>query len=184
MASSRRVSSSRTAAVVSPKESPLAWLRSRKDKDGQPLISDAEFAAGERLRADYTFAQLGPRITADWSLLLTSGGGRHARADHSADISDAVAAAQERVRRALIAAGPELSGLLLDVCCHLQGLERVEERQAWPKRSGKYFLRIALRQLARHYGILSDHDPRAAAPRAINHWGAEGYKPESGRSEV
>ena len=52
-------------------ESPLAWLARRKDKDGRPLISDAEFSAGEKLRADFWFAQMTPRVTANWSLLLS-----------------------------------------------------------------------------------------------------------------
>jgi hypothetical protein len=32
-------------------ESPLGWLTSRKDRNGRPLISDHQYAAGERLRA-------------------------------------------------------------------------------------------------------------------------------------
>ena len=33
-------------------ESPLAWLRRRKDKDGQPMISAAEFEAGSTSTCD------------------------------------------------------------------------------------------------------------------------------------
>jgi hypothetical protein len=29
------------------REGPLAWLHRRKDKKGRPLISEAQFAAGE-----------------------------------------------------------------------------------------------------------------------------------------
>jgi enamine deaminase RidA (YjgF/YER057c/UK114 family) len=160
-------------------ESPLAWLARRKDKDGAPMISEAEFKAGERLREDFTFAQMSPNVTANWSLLLSEGSGKSGSPDHGAQLSDHVHAARERVRRALKAAGPEMADVLIDVCCFLQGLEMIERRHRWPQRSGKHFLRIALRQLARHYGILSDADPRIAAPRRINHWGAEGYRPKS-----
>lgn len=162
-------------------ESPLAWLARRKDKDGEPLISEAEFKAGERLRDDFTFAQMTPHVTANWSLLLCEGSGKRGGApDHGAELSDHVHAARERVRRALKAAGPEMADVLIDVCCYLQGLEMIERRHRWPQRSGKHFLRIALRQLARHYGILSDRDPRIMTPRRINRWGAEDYRPKSG----
>jgi len=60
-------------------ESPLAWLARRKDKDGQPMLTDAEFDAGEKLRADFWFAQMTPRVTANWSLLLSGGGGVRGR---------------------------------------------------------------------------------------------------------
>jgi hypothetical protein len=41
--------------------SPLA--AAAEHKDGQPLITDAQFTAGERLAADYHRAHLGRRIT-------------------------------------------------------------------------------------------------------------------------
>ncbi len=165
-------------AVRNLDESPLAWLARRKDKDGQPMISDIEFTAGERLRADFHFAQMTPRITANWTQLLSECGARRGSPDHGAELNDRVVAAQERVRRALKAAGPEMAGVLIDVCCYLRGLEAVEQSHRLPRRSGKYILRIALRQLARHYGILCDTGPRAGQSRAVNHWGAEGYRPK------
>ena len=58
------------------RESPLLWLRSRKDRNGRLLIDAAQFEAGERLRADYSFAQCGPRITASWSCLAPPNRGR------------------------------------------------------------------------------------------------------------
>lgn len=157
-------------------ESPLAWLARRKDKDGQPLISREQFESGERLRRDFTFALLSPRVTANWSALPSSGG----RADPpglGADMADAVAAARERVNRALAAVGPELSGILLDVCCYLKGLESLEKSAGWPQRSGKIVLVIALQQLARHYGLTgSGVAPAPGTPR-MRHWGVEDYRP-------
>jgi hypothetical protein len=56
-----------TAVVVNDAESPLAWLARRKGRDGRPMIEPAQFQAGERLRSDFTFAQLNPRMTVDWA---------------------------------------------------------------------------------------------------------------------
>jgi hypothetical protein len=47
-------------------ESPLAWLARRKGRDGQPLIEPVQFQAGERLRADFTRANLTPTVTSSW----------------------------------------------------------------------------------------------------------------------
>jgi hypothetical protein len=166
------------APVRNLAESPLAWLARRKDKDGQPLLADAEFDAGERLRADFWFAQMTPRTTANWSLLLSGGGGGKGAPDIGPDIRDSVIAAHERVKRALTAVGPDLAGVLIDVCCHLKGLEASEKASGWPQRSGKIILQIALRQLARHYGMLpaARTQPEDRAVR-VRHWGASDYRP-------
>ena len=52
--------------LVNEGESPIGWLKSRKDRNGRPLISEEQYAAGERLRADYWFAHLSPRVTSNW----------------------------------------------------------------------------------------------------------------------
>lgn len=161
-------------------ESPLAWLARRKDKAGRPLISETEFAAGERLRADFWFARLTPSVTVNWSRLMTGGGEQRGAPDCAAGLHEKQLAAQDRVRRALASAGPDLAGVLIDVCCCMKGLETVERQLGWPKRSGKLLLGVALRQLARHYGLTAEREPAAAsgdrAPR-ISHWGAPDYRP-------
>lgn len=158
-------------------ESPLAWLARRKDKDGKPLLSDAEVNAGERLRADFWFAQMTPRITANWSNVSSQAGGRRSAPGHGVELADHVIAARERVRLALATVGPELAGVLIDVCCHLKGLEVTEKSSGWPQRSGKIILQIALRHLARHYGFEASGSANASRARA-SHWGTADYKPK------
>ena len=142
------------------------------------MLTDAEFDAGEKLRADFWFAQMTPRVTINWSSFLSGGGGTRGAPDIGPDIRDSVIAAHERVKRALAAVGPDLAGVLIDVCCHLKGLEASEKASGWPQRSGKIILQIALRQLARHYGMLPP-PPEAndQRPVRVRHWGASDYRP-------
>lgn len=162
------VDGARQAVTVNAAESPLAALARLKQKDGRPFLDERAFRAGERLRADFTRGQLQPRISANWEASVAAKGARNGGI---ADLTDAALAARMRVERALAAVGPELSGVLIDVCCFLKGLETVERERQWPVRSGKLMLRTALSVLARHY-----EPPQRA--RQSHRWGAEGYRPE------
>ena len=75
------------------------------------------------------------------------------------------------MRHALDAAGPEFSGLLVDVCCFLKGLEEVERERSWPPRSAKVVLQLGLGRLARHYGLQGEAHGKAKA--AVRTWLAD-----------
>ncbi len=149
--------------TVDDAESPLAWLARRRGKDGRPMIEADQLQAGERLRADFTRAQLMPRITSNWTAPVADGA-RSANAGGSAAMTDMIVAARQRVNRALGAAGPEFAGLLVDICCFLKGLEDVERERGWPPRSAKIVLQLGLDRLARHYGLSAEARGRARAP--------------------
>ncbi len=165
----------RARPVRNLSESPITWLFNRRDSDGQSLISEAQFNAAEKLRADFWFAQMTPNVTQSWNVTATIGGGRRGAPGAGVDLADNVIAAGERVRRALGAVGPEHAGILVDVCCHLKGLEDIERSAGWPRRSAKIVLGIALSALARHYGFARQESVRGG--NAVRHWGGEGYRP-------
>jgi hypothetical protein len=172
----REVDGVRRPVLVNDAESPLGWLKSRKDRNGRPLITPDQYEAGERLRADYWFAHMSPRVTSNWSALAPSERSRRAAPSNAAALRDEVIAAKERLMRALMAVGPEVSGVLVDICCELKGLEEAEKENGWPQRAGKVVLQIALTRLARHYGLIGD-DKQKPARRGMRHWGSKDYRP-------
>lgn len=157
-----------------PAESPVAWLYSRRDAAGNSLISEAQFNAGERLRADFWYGHMSPNVTQSWNASPATASGRRSAPGAGVELADNIVAAQERVRRALAAVGPELCGILIDVCCHLRGLEDAERRAGWPQRSGKIVLGVALSALARHYGLTA---PATARTSRVRHWGDGTHRP-------
>lgn len=155
------------------KESPLSGLYRAYGAGKKAWLSSAEFDAGERLRVDFEYAQLGPKITASWDPTAHLNGGKGGRRP-SQTFSDRAIGARTRMQRAIDAVGPELSGVLVDVCCFLKGMEDIERERQWPRRSAKLMLKTALSMLARHYNP-PQVSTRSSKPR---HWGQEDYRPE------
>lgn len=173
----RDVRGARRPVILNEGESPLGWLRKRKDRDGTPMIDAPQFEAGERLRAEFERGQLAPNITSKWEGAAPSRRMRRAAPSGAAGLSDAALSARQRVVRALEAVGPELAGVLIDVCCHLVGLTDAEKSRGWPQRSGKVILKLALTRLARHYGIKIAGDQAVSVRTRLRHWGAEDFRP-------
>jgi Domain of unknown function (DUF6456) len=173
----REVDGTRSSVILNEAESPLGWLKNRKDRNGKALISPQQYEAGERLRADYWFAHLSPRVTSNWSTLASSGRSRRSAPMNAAELRDEVIAAKERVMRALMAVGPEIAGVLVDICCELKGLEEAEKENGWPQRAGKVVLQIGLTRLARHYGLIREEHSEGHPVRRMRHWGSDDYRP-------
>ncbi|MFV0243565.1 MAG: DUF6456 domain-containing protein [Qingshengfaniella sp.] len=131
-------------------ESPLTALARRRDKGGNPFLSDDLVAAGERLREDFELAQMGPRVTQNWDRFL-NGGSAPMRPDSG--IAEGPREARERVGAALRALGPGLGDVVLRCCCYLEGIETTERKMGWSARSGKIVLKIALQRLQGHYEL-------------------------------
>ncbi|WP_363349743.1 DUF6456 domain-containing protein [Methylocystis echinoides] len=152
---------------------PSRLLARRKGADGRPFLDPAQIEAGERFRRDIEQAQILQRVTANWE---SSGAGARRGADAGVVVTEIALDARKRLARAYDAVGPDLAGLLTDMCGYLKGLETVESERGWPARSGKVVLKIALARLARHYGIGAAATGPARA-KSLVHWGAEDYRP-------
>ncbi|MEZ5715125.1 MAG: DUF6456 domain-containing protein [Paracoccaceae bacterium] len=128
-------------------ETPLGALARRRDRDGQPFLSDDLVAAGERLREDSRLAQI--RAAHRLQDRFLTGG-----TDEGFGPGDAMGGSRAAPRPgggALRDLGLGLGDVVLRCCCYLEGLESTEKRMGWSARSGKIVLRIALQRLKRHY---------------------------------
>ena len=132
----------RRSVTVNLAESPLAWLHARGHLD------DRLFDAGERLRADYERAQLGPNVTMRWDPVRVKTTG-----DTGLSQTERQIAAKDRFDGALREAGKGLQDILWRVVCGCESLPAAEKALEWPARSGKLVLKLALDRVADFYRI-------------------------------
>ncbi len=167
-------SADRPAVSVQEVEGPLAWLRKRRDRLGKPFMSEPQISAAERLASDFWRGGLSPRVTANWSAAAPAARTRRGAPGVGVEMSDGILLARQRFVAALDAVGPELSRILVHVCCHEVGLEEIEEAAGWPPRTARVVLDLGLTQLARHYGLLA---PERQTSGRLRHWGEADYRP-------
>jgi len=158
-------------------ESPLLRLFQRTDAKGQTYIDAKQFAAGEKLRSDYERAHLSARVVSAYAESAGSGSRHWQMSDNAVEkMTLGTLEARKRLHAAFAAVGPELSGILYQVCCIAAGFETAEAILALPPRSGKAVLALGLTRLARHYGLIRHHAPRQRD--VIAHWAMDDYRPE------
>jgi hypothetical protein len=133
----------RRRVTVNLAESPLTWLHARGH------LTDAQLAAGECLRRDYERA----RLVAPVTLPLDRVHGVHRGGGRGLNPTERQLAARERFDGALAMEGRGLSDILWRVVCAGESLAGAERALAWPARSGKLVLRIALDRVAGYYRI-------------------------------
>ena len=131
--------------VVNVAESPLSWLRARN------LVDARQFEAGERLRADYEMASLGPSVTMRWDATPMAKGRRGAPG--GMDPTMAQIEAKRRFERAIADVGRGLSDILWRIVCAGESLPMAEKAMGWPTRSGRVVLTLALDRLGDAYGL-------------------------------
>lgn len=133
------------SVTVNLAESPLSWLRARG------MIDARHYEAGERLRADYERASLGPSVTMRWDASPISKARRGA--PDPGDRTLGQVAAKRRFDAAIAAVGPGLNDVLWRVICANETLPVAEKAMGWPVRSGRVVLTLALDRLADAYGL-------------------------------
>ncbi|KLE35285.1 DUF6456 domain-containing protein [Aurantiacibacter luteus] len=130
------------SVTVNVAESPLGWLHAHGHLDARL------YDAGERLRADYERAQLPQSVTMRWDPVRIKGTG-----ERGLNPSERQIAARQRFDGAMKQAGRGLEDVLWRVVCAGETLPVAEKALAWPARSGKLVLRLALDRVADFYRI-------------------------------
>ncbi len=136
------ISRRRRSVTMNLAESPLSWLHAHGHLD------DRLFAAGEALRGDYERAQVAPSITMRWDPVRVKSTGERGLEQGEKQIE-----ARQRFDGAMKAAGRGLEDVLWRVVCAGETLPVAEKALAWPARSGKLVLRLALDRVADFYRL-------------------------------
>ena len=133
------------SVTINLAESPLGWLFARG------LVSQRQYDAGERLRADWERAQLAPRVTMAWDAapVVRGRGGSTGKPD----LTGAQIDAKSRFHDAIAHAGPGLADILWRVVCAGEGMRDAETALGWPARAGKLVLTLALDRIADYYRV-------------------------------
>ncbi|AMO71281.1 DUF6456 domain-containing protein [Sphingorhabdus sp. M41] len=133
------------SVTVNLAESPLGWLHARGH------LTDRQFDAGEKLRADWERANLAPSVTMRWDAASVAGGKR--AAPLILNETEAQLAARLRFDQAIDHLGSDLSDIAWRIICGGEGAPVAEKNLGWPARSGKLVLKIALDRLANFYRL-------------------------------
>jgi hypothetical protein len=148
------MASQQKAPEFNENESPVLRLYMRKSPKGERYLCESQFRAAEMLRRDFEASHLSPRLTASYGAGVGKGDRHFQFSDnHIANLTDKALAARERLHQAFTYVGPELGGILYQVCCLAGGLENAERVLALPSRSGKAVLALALKRLVAHYRL-------------------------------
>ena len=131
--------------TINQAESPLSWLHSRGH------LSDRQLLAGEKLRGDYEAAAMGPHVTMRWENVPLAR--QKKGAPSGLNQTERMMSAKKRFDEALVALGPDLGDIAWRVICAGEAMPVAEREMAWPVRSGKIVLRIALDRLAGFYRL-------------------------------
>lgn len=135
----------RRSVTINLAESPLGWLFARG------LLTERQFGAGERLRADWERAQLSPRVTMSWDAAPVARG--RGGTGSQPDLTGSQLDAKRRFDGAVAAAGPGLADILWRIICAGEGMRDAESALGWPARAGKLVLTLALDRVADFYRL-------------------------------
>lgn len=154
-------------------ESPLARLAARgTDKHS---LADHQLEAGLRFTRLFERAALRQRVTMSYDPQRVAETGKSAPLDKT--LNGMNIDARRDIERIYAALPSDCVSVIVDVCGFEKGLQQIEQERGWPRRSARLVLKIALDQLAMHFGLM----PIANGPDAghVGGWRDAGARPMS-----
>lgn len=124
-------------------------LARRRDKFGNPLLSEEQLGAAQQYAADFHRSRGNGRAGSSSFSVKVDHAARHDAVEHAV-LSHLDG--HDRLARARKAIGPKLSKLLDGVCGANERLEAIERAETWSAGTGLSVLHIALDLLVTHYG--------------------------------
>jgi hypothetical protein len=135
-----------------PEESSLLRLASARNGE-EAFLAPHHLAAANRFERLIARAMLGPRLTMSYDPARASGGQR-GTGNAVVEMTDTAAEARQKLNRLASGLPRDCWNVVFDVCGMGKGLQTIETERAWPRRSAKLVLRVALDQLAGEFGLL------------------------------
>lgn len=129
--------------------SALDRLYRRRDRDGQTLLSSAEYEAGRRYAQDYALAGYAHISTQNYQ---SAGEDKSHYSDRNSEVLNRKIDARRRLETADALIGRGLNKALIAVCCMDKSLSEVERAEKWAASSGLTILKMGLSALVDHYG--------------------------------
>ena len=129
--------------------SALDRLYRRRDREGLPLLSCAEYEAGQHYARDYALAGYDSIATQNY---MSAGSDKGSYSSGNMGALDRSIDARRRLERADAVVGTGLKKALIAVCCMDMSLDEVERAEKWATSSGLTILKIGLSTLVDHYG--------------------------------
>ncbi|MGL1922066.1 MAG: DUF6456 domain-containing protein [Hyphomicrobiales bacterium] len=140
--------------------SPIYKLYNRQRNIRHKYLNETHLQAGQQLFDKFVNANLQPNITMNWEK-LASAPQPHYTGVKDTGLGESLYLARKQLYEALEYVGEDFAAILVEVCLFGNGLEATEKALAWPARSGKLLLTMALDRLAQYYKIDVKQKPKS-----------------------
>lgn len=125
------------------RETPIQMLARKKGVDGKKYLKENHVKSALILLSDYKLAEFDLHPVGSVAEVINY--------QYSSETDASILSAHKRLCGALSLLQEDMANIALRCCCLQEGVETAERALAWPARSGKIVLRIALALLSEHY---------------------------------
>lgn len=144
-----------------------------KSSSGVPFFDPHHLLAAQKFTHMFEVSGQRPHITVNYDSFHVP---KTSHGAASLTMSEHAVTAQQSLNHIHERLGGELYNMLVDICVFEKGLGQVEKERHWPRRSGKFMLKVALDQLAVYWSLQASAT-RATTGRTRHSWRAHDRLP-------